>query len=131
MGPSSSPLPPEVERFFQQKQNEQRSLNNIAVVQKNLRETTTNMHSVIEHIVDRGVTIDTAQCDTRVLMDSSSEFLQQSTEKNHTLLYSVCAACVCWPCNNIWWCRNTAGTTQQRATIIKKIAGRRIKTFLK
>jgi hypothetical protein len=130
MGPSSSPLPPEVERFFQQKQNEQRSLNNTALVQKNLRETTAVMHSVMEQIADRGVAIDEAQHDTRLLMDSSSEFLQQSTEKNWTLCSSI--RCVC---SNFWWCPSNllvAGPPPPppQSTIIKK-NGRRIKTFSK
>jgi hypothetical protein len=127
MGPSSSPFPPEVERFFQQKQNEQRALNTTALVQKNLRETTTVMHSVMEKISDRGIAIDETQRDTRILMDSSMEFLQQSTEKNHPCLW------VCWPCNNIWWCPPNfavAQSTTTTTTIIKK-NGRRIKTFLK
>ena len=91
-------LPPEVERFFQQQRNEQRAHNNTALVQKNLRDTTAALHGIMEHTAERGVSITLVQHDADALVESSNEFLQQTTEKNY-----------CWCCKAFillippWW----------------------------
>ena len=89
-------FPPEIESYFSQQRSEQEKLNKTAHVKKNLRETQSMMHSVMEKVVMRGNDLESAEEDTQQLLESSNAFLQQTSSKNLT--------CSCmWSWIPSWW----------------------------
>lgn len=118
--PLSPPsLPPEVERFFAQQQEEQQKLNKTAHVKKNLRETQETMKHVMEKVMARNITLQMTEEDANALVDSSNEFLREARGMNWSCIWSWVPA---------WWCNFSAASAASAAPAGPQIRKRRIKT---
>lgn len=89
-------FPPEIESYFAQQRAEQQQLNKTAHVKKNLRETQTSMHNVMEKLIMRGHDLQVVEEDTQQLLDSSNAFLNHSNRMNLSCLWSWVPG---------WWCQ--------------------------
>lgn len=100
-------FPPEIESYFAQQRLEQQQLNKTAHVKKNLRETQTSMHNVMEKLIMRGHDLKIVEEDTQQLLDSSNAFLIQSNRMNWSCLWSWVPG---------WWCQPRQKLSSREST---------------
>jgi len=97
-------FPPEIEKFFEKKREEQNAHNNVSLAKKNLRETAASMKNILEKIGERGVHVDIVQMQTEELLVSSESFLRESRPT------PWCVWMWGWV-PEWWWCRRQPKTS--------------------
>lgn len=90
----SPPLPPVIEEFFSQQRQQQKTFNNIALINKDLRETTNLLQgSVLEKLCDRERMVDDLEGESTQLLNSSSDFLFETLPWYKQCFVGCCCCC--------------------------------------